>query len=176
MEMKDIRTHRGFLVKLNTPSPGYLSNQVFNDMFEHYRTHSNAHEDFAFLKTVVTHAKTLLFPEGQNLLKLQLWNPSSPWVLSYVASSLDFVSGYPRGISVSNYQDLLEFHPKQTTKFDASANRDKLRQWNDLLTLPAEEFISLWLSREAGLFDLVSTLYLVGGVLPAEWHEHPVPM
>lgn len=176
MEMKDIRTHRGFLVQRNTQTPGYLSNKVFDDLFEHYRTHSGSHEDFAFVNDVVTHAKTLLFPKGQNLLKNQLWNPSSMWVLSFVGSTLDFVNGSHRVISVANYQDLLAFHPQANTQFDASANRDKLRQWDEILKMQPEEFISLWLSREAGLHDLVSTLYLVGGVLPAEWQDHPVAM
>lgn len=174
--MKDVRTHRGFLVTRNAKEPGYLSNPVFDAMFEHYRTHSNCHEDFAFVTEASTHAKTLLFPKGTNLLKDQLWNPSSQWVLSFVASTLDFVNGYPRAISVNNYTDLLEFHPNQTTQFDASGNRDKLRQWDSILNLPPEEFISLWLSQEAGLFDLVSTLYLIGGTLPAQWTDHPTPM
>lgn len=174
--MKDIRTHRGFLVKRNVSNPGYLSNKVFDDMLEHYRTHANAHEDFAFVKTVVTHAKTLIFSGGDNLLRAQLWVPNSNWVLSFVGSTLDFVADSPRVISVSNYQDLLAFHPDANTQFDSSANRDKLRQWDDILKLPAEEFISLWLSREGGLFDLVSTLYLIGGTLPPEWPVHPTPV
>jgi hypothetical protein len=174
--MNDVRTHRGFLVTRNAKAPGYLSNPVFDAMFEHYRTHSSPHEDFGFVADAVTHAKGLLFAKGSNLLKDQLWNPSSQWVLSFVASTLDFVNGYPRVISVNNYADLLEFHPKLNTQFDASGNRDKLRQWDSILSLPAEEFISLWLSQESGLFDLVSSLYLIAGTLPEQWSDHPTPM
>jgi len=174
--MKDIRTHRGFLIARDSGEPGYIASVRFNKLLEHYRTHSDSHLDFAFITDVVKGAKELLFQGGQNLLRNQLWHPSSRWVLSFVASTLDFVNGAPRNISVVNYYDLLEFHPEALTQFDASANRDKLRQWDQILKARPEEFISLWLSREGGLNDLVHTLHLIGGDLPNEWHAHPKPL
>lgn len=176
--MKDTRTHRGFLVERNSATPGYLSNDMFDKMRDHLRNHTNAEADFGFVTDVTRQAKSLLFRNqgSENLLRMQLWHPSSRWVLSFVSSTLDFVGGKARSIQVENYIDLLEFHPTNMTQFDASNNAGKLREWAELFKLTPEEFISLWMSQPSGLTDMVQSLYLIGGALPSEWMQHPRPL
>ncbi|MNN81641.1 hypothetical protein D3C81_1984880 [compost metagenome] len=36
----------------------------------------------------------------------------------------------------------------------------------------AGDILASWLGQEDGLTDLVQTLHIVGGSLPAGWHEH----
>lgn len=174
--MKELRTHRGFLISTKPETPGYMVLDLADNLAAHLSANIDCHADFGFVTSVAQAAKAVLFKDGKNIIVSQLWHPSSRWILSFVASTLDYLNGTPRSLSVTNYRDLLEFHPKLDLNFDTTANRDKLRQWESVMKLPAEEFIALWLSREAGLSDLVISLQLIAGALPAEFQEHPRPL
>ena len=174
--MRELRTHRGFLISRKPPEPGFMALDMVDGLYEHYRANVDCQHDLNFVTDVARAAKIVLYHNGMNILKNQLWHPSSRWVLSFTVSTLDYVNGERRMISVENYRDLLEFHPKSAVNFDSSANHAKLRQWERILNLPEEEFISLWLSRDAGLNDLVVSLQLIAGKLPDEYTQHPKPL
>lgn len=157
-------------------TPGYLGSELYDNLRDHYRLHSDCAHDLGFIRDVAKAAKELLFSGGQNLLKRQLESDTTRWVLSFTSTTLDYLNGIRRPISIENYLDLLEFHPAYTVRFDPQENAAKSRAWQPLLTLPPEDFISLWLSQPAGLNDLVQSLYLLGGSLPDEWHQHPKPI
>lgn len=174
--MSELRTHRGFLVRADTPSPGYLGSESYDKLRDHYRLHSDSAHDLGFIHDVCKAAKELLYPNGQNLFELQLQHGTSRWILSFVSTTLDYLNGIRRPISIENYLDLLEFHPSTGVRFDPQANAAKVRTWDWLLRLPPQQLIPLWLAQPAGLNDLVQALYLIGGKLPEQWHKHPKPI
>lgn len=175
--MNEIRTHRGFLMATPAAKGAFLTLDVVDKLYDHLKTSGTVFQDFNFLRDVAKAAKMVIFYQGRNMLIQQLTQPSTRWLLSFVSTTLDYVAtGDRRTISVENYKDLLDFHPKADTRFDTVANRDRLRAWDHIAGLPAGEFISLWLSREGGLNDLVCSLQLIAGALPDEFAQHPSPL
>ncbi len=175
--MNEIRTHRGFLMATPAAKGAFLTLDVVDQLYAHLKTSGTVYQDFNFLRDVAKAAKAVIFYQGRNLLIGQLTQPSTRWLLSFVTTTLDYVaSGDRRTISVENYKDLLDFHPKPDTRFDSYANRDRMRAWDRIAGMSAADFISLWLSREGGLNDLVCSLQLIAGALPDEFAQHPKPL
>lgn len=170
--MNRLRTHRGFTVE-NAPgvSRGYLDLPLVDMLYKRMETTHNWEHDFSYLTDVVRAAKQVLFNQrGQFILAHQLRTTCSPWVLHFTVNTLRYLNGEPRQLSLENYRDLMVFHPRDEVLADHSA----LIRTHDLgwlFSATPEEIICKWLSCEDGLTDLVLSLHLVGGSLPADWHD-----
>lgn len=172
--MTILRTHRGFVLDSNSKQPaGFVDLPVVDTLYHRMETTHDWQDDFDYLNQTVAAAKQLLFNgHGRFIIAKQLREPVSHWVLKFAYSTLDFINGKERQISLENFRDLMVFHPKDLAKTE---NVDRLIRENDyawFFTASPEEIISKWLSREDGLTDLVMSLQLIGGALPADWHDN----
>lgn len=172
--MKGLMTHRGFMLAMDG-RPGYLDLPLVDKVYHQMETQHNVDKDYEYVKDVLAAAKQVLFDKnGRFILAKQLNSPVSRWVFNFSVSTLAFISGEPRKISLENYRDLLAYHPKDIISTDASEIiREQKLGW--LFDVDASVVLSRWLSREDGLTDLVVSMYLVAGSLPDGWFHHTAP-
>lgn len=168
--MSHLKTHRGFTLDANG-SHGYVDLPVIDTLYHHMETTNNFAEDFGYVKDVLKAAKQMLFDRtGRFILAKQLHTPCSHWVFNFTVSTLAFIGGEPRKLSLENYRDLMLFHPKDIVAVDAKAIiREQNLGW--IFDVDASTILSRWLSQEDGLTDLVMSLNLIGGSLPPGWYH-----
>lgn len=170
--MSRIQTHRGFTVEHSDISAaGYLDFPLVDTLYHRMETTHDWVDSFEYLTDVAKAAKQVLFNNrGQFILAQQLKEPSSPWVLHFTLSTLRFLAGEARAISLENYRDLMLYHPREAVVVDHSALIRELKlQW--VFSTHPGQLISRWLCQEDGLTDLVMSLQLIGGGLPEGWHD-----
>ncbi|MNP89090.1 hypothetical protein D3C85_14900 [compost metagenome] len=169
--MSVLRTHRGFVLDNKSSQPeGFVELPVVESLYHRMETTHDWADDFDYLEQVIAAAKQLLFSrDGRFILTSQLKEPTSAWVLKFTASTLNFLNGTARQLSLENFRDLMVFHPKDVASYDhARAIREN--NWGWMFQATPGEIISAWLSQEDGLTDLVMSLYLIGSPLPSDWH------
>lgn len=169
--MSSLKTHRGFTLSTGGKH-GYVDLPVIDTLYHHMETTHNFIEDFGYVADVLKAAKQMLFDSnGQFILAKQMNTPCSHWVFNFTVSTLAFISGEPRKISLENYRDLMVYHPKDIVAVDSSAIvRQQNLGW--VFGADASTILTKWLSREDGLTDLVVSLWLIGGSLPDGWFHH----
>lgn len=168
-----IKTHRGFILDTASQQPaGYVDLPLIDKLYHRMESVNDFEHDFDYLEDVVAAAKQILFTRsGYFVLLNQLKNKPSHWVMNFTLSSLGYLNGKPRAMSLENYRDLMVFHPQDQVDIDYG----KVIRENDfgwMYKATKGEIISAWLSKEDGLTDLVLSLYLIAGGLPAGWHDH----
>ncbi|QTH80397.1 hypothetical protein PA10_00199 [Pseudomonas phage pPa_SNUABM_DT01] len=171
--MSQIKTHRGFTLSTDpNAARGYIDLPLVDTLYHHMETKTNFEHDYGYVQDVLKAARQILFTaDGRFILANQVKVPCSHWVLHYTLSTLAFIAGKDRQLSLENYRDLLVFHPKDIV----AADHGKLIRELDLgwfFGASAGDILSCWLAREDGLTDLVQSLHLIGGSLPPGWHEH----
>lgn len=168
--MSHLKTHRGFTLDINGDS-GYVDLPVIDTLYHHMETNNNFAEDYGYVKDVLKAAKQMLFDRnGRFILAKQLNTPCSHWVFNFTVSTMAFIGGEPRKLSLENYRDLLLFHPTDIVKVDASGViREQNFGW--VFDADASTILSKWLAMEDGLTDLVMSLNLIGGSLPPGWYH-----
>lgn len=170
--MSTIRTHRGFIMDVQSKEPeGFVSLQLADKLYQKMETSDNFEHRFDFIQDVVRAAKQSLFTsDGRFVLLNQLKCKPPHWVLKFSISTLCYINGQMRQIAVENYRDLMPFHPKDEVSVDfSSVVRDNNLGW--MFKATPGEIIAAWLAQEDGLTDLVMTLQLVAGELPDGWHD-----
>lgn len=170
--MTVLRTHRGFVLDSRSSHPeGYIDLPLVDTLYQRMEATHDWHDDFEYLEQVVKAAKQLLFTKDDRfILTSQLKEPLPHWVLKFTLSTLDFLNGKPRQLSLENFRDLMVFHPQDAVTHDHSkAIRDNNYGW--MFQATSGDIVSAWLSQEDGLTDLVMSLYLIGGKLPSDWHS-----
>lgn len=171
--MSRLLTHRGFtLGHLDAPGAGYLDFPLTDVLYRRMETTHDWVNDFGYLTDVITAAKQVLFnTRGQFILAHQLKEPSSPWVMHFTISTLRYLCGEPRTMSLENYRDLMLYHPQESAVVADHGQliRDLGLQW--MFSTNPGKLIGKWLEQEDGLTDLVMSLQLIGGSLPDGWHD-----
>lgn len=171
--MSVIKTHRGFILASSSShgTGGYIDLPAVDDLYKRVETGDNFELDFDFINKVVVAAKQVLFTsEGEFVLLKQLKEKSSNWVLKFSISSLKFINGEQRQISLENFRDLMTFHPKDQSSIEyGQVIRENDFGW--MFKATPGEIIAAWLGREDGLTDLVMSLQLIAGALPDGWHD-----
>lgn len=165
-----LMTHRGFTIDKQGQN-GYVDLPLIDRVYHHMETTHNFADDFEFVKDVLAAAKQILFDrDGRFLLAKQMNTPCSQWVFKFTVSTLLYLSGEPRKISLENFRDLMVFHPTDVVATDSSlVVRQNNLGW--VFDASASTILSRWLAQEEGLTDLVMTMYLVGGSLPTDWYR-----
>ncbi|MND13072.1 hypothetical protein D3C76_670990 [compost metagenome] len=168
--MSQLLTHRGFTISQGDKH-GYLDLPLIDTLYHHMETNNHFAGDFGFVQDVLKAAKQILFDRnGQFLLARQLNIPCSHWVFNFTVSTLAFISGVPRKLSLENYRDLMLFHPQDIVAADSKAVvRQQDLGW--VFSADASVILSRWLQQEDGLTDLLMSLNLIGGSLPAGWYH-----
>lgn len=165
-----LKTHRGFSLTTDSRT-GYVDLPVIDTLYHHMETNNNFADDFGYVQDVLKAAKQMLFDsKGQFILARQMTTPCSHWVFNFTVSTLAYISGEPRKLSLENYRDLMLFHPADIVAVDSAAI---VRQHNLgwVFTADASTILTRWLSHEDGLTDLVMSLNLIGGSLPNGWYH-----
>jgi hypothetical protein len=165
-----LTTHRGFTLSTDGRH-GYVDLPVIDTIYHHMETNNHFADDWSYVQDVLKAAKQILFDRnGQFLLAKQLTIPCSHWVFNFTVSTLAFLSGQPRKLSLENYRDLLIFHPTDMVSVDSKGVvREQDLGW--AFSADASTILSRWLSQEDGLTDLVMSLNLIGGSLPKGWYH-----
>jgi len=170
--MSIVKTHRGFILDSKSPHPaGYIDLPLVDELYHRMETTDNFEHDFGYIEDVVKAAKQVLFTsKGEFVLLKQLVEKPSHWVMNFSISTLKYINGDARALSLENYRDLMVFHPKDQVSVDApKTTRENGFGW--LYKAKPHEIIAAWLRHEDGLTDLVMSMYLVAGKLPDKWHD-----
>lgn len=170
--MSILKTHRGFILDSKSSHPaGYIDLPLVDTIYHHMETVDLFQNDFGYLEDVLRAAKQVLFDsKGRFILINQLKERPSAWVLSFTLSTLRFINGEQRQVSLENYRDLMVFHPSDAVVVDyGKLVREHNLGW--FFEASAGQILAAWLAQEDGLTDLVQSLHLVAGSLPEGWHD-----
>lgn len=168
--MNHLMTHRGFTLAVEGQR-GYVDLPVIDRLYHHMETTNNFAEDFNYVADTLKAARQMLFDRnGRFILAQQLNIPCSHWVFNFTVSTLAYISGEPRKLSLENYRDLMLFHPKDVVAVNAKAVV-AAHNLGWLFSADPSTILTRWLSHEDGLTDMVMSLNLIGGSLPAGWYH-----
>lgn len=168
-----ITSHRGFVLPL-LPSEGgeskYVSLPLVDQLYERVRTTSDFHRDFEFVQSVIVAAKRILYGQEGFTIARQLKVPGSRWTHAFAISTIGYLNGIPRKMSLENFRDLLAPHPTRGLTVNYREVIDTYGL-TDMTHVDLTEVLRKWMSTPEGLTDLVVTLELMAGSLPANWKD-----